>query len=99
MATTKITITLPNDQIDAIRELVVAGRASSVSAFVKHSVAVGLFDADGWRKTLNDALQQTGGPLTKEERKWADGLLCPPDREPEARKSTGSRSTDKNRAA
>ena len=72
MATTKLTVTLPDDQIDSIRELVAAGKADSVSAFVKHAVGVALFDAAGWRAMLNDALRRTGGPLTKDERKWAD---------------------------
>ena len=103
MATTKITITLPDDQIHSIRELVAAERASSVSAFVKHAIAVALFDAAGWREMLNDALRQTGGPLTNEERKWADALLHPsvrqPERKPARKKATGSRNTRKNRAA
>ncbi len=59
MATTKVTITLPDDQIRLIRELVAAGKAASLSAFVKHAVTVGLFDAAGWRTMLDDALQQT----------------------------------------
>jgi Arc/MetJ-type ribon-helix-helix transcriptional regulator len=75
MATSKITITLPNDQLEEIRALVEAGQAASVSAFVKHAVGVALFDAAGWRDLLQDALQQTGGPLTKKERAWADALL------------------------
>jgi Arc/MetJ-type ribon-helix-helix transcriptional regulator len=75
MATTKITITLANDQLEEIRALVAAGAATSVSAFVKHAVGVALFDAAGWREMLEDALQQTGGPLTKKERAWADALL------------------------
>lgn len=99
MATTKITITLPDDQIHSIRELVAAGKAASVSAFVKHSVAVGLFDAAGWRTMLNDALRQTGGPPTNEERKWADALLHPPEGKPQRRKANGSRGTSRNRAA
>jgi Arc/MetJ-type ribon-helix-helix transcriptional regulator len=99
MATTKITITLPDDQIDSIRALVGAGKAGSVSAFVKHAAGVALFDAAGWRSMLNDALRQTGGPLTKEERKWADALLHPPEGKPERKNGTGSRSTGKNRAA
>ena len=77
MATTKITVTLPNEQINSIRELVAAGKTGSVSAFVKHAVAVGLFDAAGWRAMLNDALQQTGGSMTHKERQWADALLRP----------------------
>ena len=77
MATAKITITLQDDQVEEMRALVAAGRAASVSAFVKHAVGVALCDAAGWREMLADALQQTGGPLTKKERAWADALLSP----------------------
>ncbi len=77
MATTKITITLQDDQVEEIRALVAAGQAASVSAFVKHAIAVALFDAAGWKEMLEDALRQTGGPLTKKERAWADALLSP----------------------
>ena len=77
MATSKITVTLPDDQLEEIRALVASGGAASVPAFVKHAVRVALFDAAGWREMLKDALQQTGGPLTKDERKWADGILDP----------------------
>ena len=77
MATTKITITLENHQLDEIRALVAAGTAASVSGFVKHAVGVALFDAAGWREMLEEDLQQTGGPLTKKERTWADALLSP----------------------
>jgi len=77
MATTKITVTLRDDQVEEIRALVTAGQAGSVSAFVKHAVGVALFDAAGWREMLEDGLRQTGGPLTKKERAWADALLLP----------------------
>ena len=75
MATTKITITLEDQQLEEIRALVAAGAAASVSAFVKHAVGVALFDAAGWREMLDDALRQTGGPLMKKERAWADAIL------------------------
>jgi len=75
MATAKITITLPEEQIREIQELVAAGEAGNVSAFVKHAVAVALSDAAGWKEMLQDALVQTGGPLTSKERKWADTIL------------------------
>lgn len=75
MATTKITITLQDDQVAAIRAQVAAGRSSNISAFVQHAVGVALFDAAGWKDTLEDALRQTGGPLSKQERAWADALL------------------------
>jgi len=77
MAATKITITLPDHQIEEIRALVAAGEAASVSAFVKHAVGVALSDAAGWQEMLEDALRQTGGPLTKKERAWADVFLSP----------------------
>jgi len=77
MATAKITITLQDDQIEEIRALVKAGQAPSVSGFVKHAVGIALFDAAGWREMLQDALEQTGGPLTKKERAWADAVLSP----------------------
>jgi Arc/MetJ-type ribon-helix-helix transcriptional regulator len=75
MATAKVTITLDQHQLEEIRALVSAGQAASISGFVKHAVGVALSDAAGWRELLKDALQQTGGPLTNKERRWADGLL------------------------
>lgn len=77
MATTKITITLLDEQLDEIRALVEARQATSISAFVQHAVRVALHDAAGWRAMLDDALQQTGGPLTDTERAWAESLLSP----------------------
>lgn len=72
MATAKVTITLPAEQIEEIRALVQAGEAASVSGFMQHAVRTALHDAEGWRELLEEALQQTGGPLTKKERAWAD---------------------------
>jgi Arc/MetJ-type ribon-helix-helix transcriptional regulator len=86
MATTKITITLPSDQVDEVRALVTAGEASSISAFVTRAVEIALHDAAGWREMLKDALDQTGGPLTKKERVWADSVLSPPARKKASRK-------------
>lgn len=86
MATTKITVTLNDDQVEEIRALVAAGQAASVSGFVQHAVGVSLHDAAGWREMLQDALGQTGGPLTKTERAWADALLSPRGRKKGTRK-------------
>ena len=80
MATQKITVTLDVDQVQKIRALVAAGQAANVSAFVQHAVGVALHDAAGWKEMLEDALQQTGGPLTKNERAWADAFLAPQER-------------------
>ena len=75
MATVKVTITLPEEQLAAIRGLVDAGQAGSVSGFVQHAVALALDDVAGWRGFLREALAATGGPLTDEERAWADRIL------------------------
>jgi len=79
MATTKITITLEDDQLHEIRALVAAGQAASISGFVKHAIGIALFDVAGWQEILKDALRQTGGPLTSKERAWADAVLSPPN--------------------
>lgn len=75
MATKKVTITLDDEQLAAVRRLVAAGKAASVSGFLKHAVAVALNDVAGWQAMLAEALEQTGGPLTKREVAWADSVL------------------------
>ena len=77
MATFKVTLTLEQGQLEAIRKLVEAGNAASVSGFVKHAVGIALHDAAGWKEMLEEALEHSGGPLTKRERTWADTLLSP----------------------
>ena len=86
MATTKITVTLDDDQVKEIRALVAAGQSANVSAFVQHAVGVALHDAAGWKEMLKDALRQTGGPLTRKERTWADAFLSPRKRNRGAKK-------------
>lgn len=79
MATTqKVTVTLPIDAVEAIRHLVADGRADSVSGFVQHAVSVALDDIAGWATLLAQSLAETGGPMTSEERSWADGVLGVP---------------------
>jgi len=75
MVTKKVTVTLDEAQLDRIRALVEAGSAPSVSGFVQHSVEVALDDVAGWGALLAEALRQTGGTLSEEERAWADGIL------------------------
>lgn len=76
MASVKVTITIPGDQLAAIRQLVVDGHARSTSGFVQRAIAVTLDDVAGWQRTLAEALDETGGPLTDEERAWADEILA-----------------------
>ena len=73
--TRKVTVTLPTSAVEEIRELVAAGRAGSVSGFVTHAVQVALDDVSGWSAMLAQALEDTGGALTDEERVWADEVL------------------------
>jgi Arc/MetJ-type ribon-helix-helix transcriptional regulator len=42
LASRKITVTLPEEQLDQARALVEAGQAASVSGFVAHAVGVAL---------------------------------------------------------
>lgn len=78
MATKKVTVTLDETQLDRIRGLVQAGSAPSISGFVQHSVEVALDDVAGWGALLAEALRQTGGTLSDDERAWADGILGHP---------------------
>ena len=75
MATKKVTITIDEDQVERIRALVEVGTASSVSGFIQHAVRVALDDVAGWGAMLADALTDTGGELSRQERRWADEVL------------------------
>jgi Arc/MetJ-type ribon-helix-helix transcriptional regulator len=75
MATRKVTVTLDEGDLARIRELVDAGKARSVSGFVQHAIGVALDDVGGWATMLAQALDATGGPISDEERAWADGVL------------------------
>ena len=75
MATTKVTITLDDEQLAAVRKLVESGKADSVSGFVQHAVSVSLADVAGWGAMLGMALHATGGPVKAKERAWADEIL------------------------
>ena len=80
MAKKKITITLDAVQVEQIRALVCAGRAATISGFVQHAVGVAIDDAAGWGAMLAQALTDTGGPISADERAWADEVLGVPKR-------------------
>lgn len=75
MATKKVTVTLEETQLQRIRAIVEAGSAASVSGFVQHAVSVALDDVAGWGALLAEALRETGGALSDQERAWADAIL------------------------
>ena len=46
-----------------------------MSGFVQQAVASALDETAAWAALLSQALTETGGPLTGEERAWADSVL------------------------
>ena len=80
MASRKITVTVDEEQLLHIRTLVDAGRVASVSGFVQHAVGLALDDVAGWGAMLARALDETGGPMSADERAWADAALGVPKR-------------------
>jgi Arc/MetJ-type ribon-helix-helix transcriptional regulator len=77
MATTKITITLPDRQLEQIRKRVAAHESASVSGFIQQAVQKSLENAAEFRALVDEALEATGGPLTPKERAWARKMLSP----------------------
>ena len=75
MATRKVTITLDEGQLQRVRALVDAGTTPSISGFIQHAVSVAIDDIAGWGAMLADALRETGGDLSSQERAWADDML------------------------
>lgn len=75
MATAKITITLPDRQLEEIRKRVAAEESASVSGFIQQAVQKSLENAAEFRVLIDDALKATGGPLTAKERSWARKIL------------------------
>ncbi len=75
MVSKKITVTLDVQQVEQIRRLVDDGTAATISGFVQHAVGVALDDVAGWGAMLAQALDDTGGPLSTDERAWADDVL------------------------
>lgn len=80
MVARKVTVTLAEEQLDRVRALVEAGKATSVSGFVQHAVGVALDDVAGWGAVLAEALRDTGGPPSADEKAWADEVLGVPRR-------------------
>ena len=79
-ASRKATITLDAEQLDSVRALVRAGKAASISGFVQHAVGGALDDVASWYALLARALDETGGPLSPDERQCAHTVLGRPKR-------------------
>ena len=75
MATVKITITLPDKQIEEIRRRVAVHESASVSGFVQRAVQRTLLNSAEFSAMIDQGLAETGGPLTAKERAWARKML------------------------
>ena len=87
MATTKITITVPDRQLTEIKKRVEAREATSVSGFVQRAVQKSLENEAEFRAMIDEGLAATGGPLTARERAWARKVLTPRKRRSRPRKT------------
>jgi Arc/MetJ-type ribon-helix-helix transcriptional regulator len=75
MATTKITITLPDRQLEEIRKRVADQDAPTLSGFIQQAVQKSLENAPEFRAMVKEAIEETGGPLKPKERAWARRML------------------------
>ena len=87
MATAKITITLPNRQLEEIRRRVAAQDSPSVSGFIQQAVQKSLDNAAEFRALVEEALKETGGPAKPRERAWARRMLASQKRRGKQRKA------------
>ena len=71
----RLTVTIDADVADQVKALVAQGDASSVSAYVEHSVRCQLAADADFDVLLATMLDETGGPLTPDERAAARRVL------------------------
>jgi Arc/MetJ-type ribon-helix-helix transcriptional regulator len=72
MTKAKIAVTIDQDLLVKVRQAVEEGAAPSVSAYVEQAVAAHLTEEEDFRAMLDEMLEETGGPLTDEERAEID---------------------------
>lgn len=71
--TTKIAVSLPDEQVEAARQAVADGRAASVSAYISEALAQ-VPQKDSLESLLDD-LDREYGPPSAEVYAWADRML------------------------
>lgn len=74
MTAQKIAITVPEETLASVRRAVKSGKADSVSAYVSRALEQQAM-LDDLDSLLEKLLQETGGPLSAAERRWADSVL------------------------
>ena len=75
MASVNIMITLPKSQVAEIERCVAKRENTSVSDFVQDAVRKALENDSAFSAMIDQALLQTGGPLTAKEKAWARRAL------------------------
>lgn len=88
MATRKITITLPEEQVEQIRNS--AGPHGTVAWYIKRAIAAALEDERLFNERLNETLMKTGGPITPKEEAWLDAMATSGGRRKTSRKRTAA---------
>jgi Arc/MetJ-type ribon-helix-helix transcriptional regulator len=73
-AMAKIAVSVPRSSLERVRRAVRSGRAASVSAYVSAAIAERA-KLDDLEDLLAEMLAETGGPLTRAERRAADRAL------------------------
>ena len=74
MTRAKIAASLPAELVAAARQAVHSGRAASVSGYVEAALAAHMAN-DSLDEWIAQLLEESGGPMTDEERAWADSVL------------------------
>jgi len=87
MATTKVTITLPDRQLEEIRKRVAAQESPTISGFIQQAVQKSLQNTAAFRAMIEEGLNATGGPPKPRERAWAKRMLSPRKRRAKPRKA------------
>ncbi len=73
--TEKVTVTLPVEQVAALRELASARPGVTISGLVQRAVAASLEDAREFDAMVEEDFAASGGPITPAEQAWVDGVL------------------------
>jgi hypothetical protein len=71
----KIAISIRQDLLDEIQGSVERGTSPSVSAYIEKAIESRLRYKAEFLQMMDDALEETGGPATAEERAWAERAL------------------------
>jgi Arc/MetJ-type ribon-helix-helix transcriptional regulator len=75
MASVKVTITVPEEQLAAIQERVAAKQSASISGFIQESISKLLDGRRALQEMVDETLLKTGGPATARERALARRIL------------------------